>query len=170
MNDFSLAEISLFITENIYLVKEEAMEAKAIKIEETEEEDQIDIKEPEVPLTKVTKAIPSYKSILFLTDEALKDSAAETFTNIAEKALGLSEEEYTLLSQDQITFEGLEEVKSQKIISFGIPFSGYATKYKNHSTPNKLFLYADPLEKIAQNVDLKRQLWTQLQLMFPKKN
>jgi len=167
MDALNLTELSLFISENVYLIKEEETYSNPIKLDEEEEEEQIEIKEPAVPAKKPT---PIYRSILFLTDEPLKNSAAETFTNIAVKALGLSEDDYTLLSQDQIAFDRLEEHNSQKIISFGIPFSGYATKYKNHSLENKLFLYADPLDKIAQNVELKRQLWAQLQLMFPKKN
>jgi len=167
MDTLNLSELSLFISENVYLIKEEETYVDPIKLDEAEEEELIEIKEPAVHAKKAT---PSYKSILFLTDEPLKDSAAETFINIAGKALGLSEGDYTLLSQEQIAFGGLEEVNSQKIVSFGISFSGYATKYKNHSLENQLFLYADSLDKIAQNVELKRQLWAQLQLMFPKKN
>jgi len=167
MDALNLSELSLFISENVYLIKEHETYADPIKRDEIDDEEQIEIKEPTVPKKKAT---PSYKPILFLTDEPPKDSAAETFTNIAVKALGLSENDYTLLSQDQVIFDGLDELNSQKIVSFGIPFSGYATKYKNQSLENKLFLYADPLDKIAQNVELKRQLWAQLQLMFPKKN
>jgi len=167
MDALNLTELSLFISENVYLIKEEEAYSHPIKLDEKEVEDPIEIKETTISQKKPK---PTYKSILFLTDAPLKDSAAETFNNIAGKALGLSENDYTLLSQDQVDFDGLDEPNSQKIISFGIPFSGHVTKYKNHSLENKLFLYADSLEKIAQDVELKRQLWVQLQLMFPKKN
>lgn len=165
MDKLNLSEIGLFISEEVYLVKNEPRIAESIS-EEPEEELIEEVIEP-VLTTKIHK--PNFKSILFLTEEPLKGIAAETFTNITNKALGLAEENYTLLTQDQISFDKLEELNSQKIVSFGIPFSGHSTKYKINSLENKLFLYADSLDKIAQEVDLKRQLWAQLQLMFPKK-
>lgn len=166
MDKLNLSEISLFISEEVYLVKNEPLPPIAEHAPEEPEEELIEeIKEPVLP--KADR--PSYKSILFLTEEPLRGLASETFTNITNKALGLTERDYTLLTQDQISFDKVDEPNSQKIVSFGIPFSGYSTKYKINSLENKLYLYADPLDKIAQEVDLKRQLWTQLQLMFPKK-
>lgn len=164
MDKLNLAEISLFIPEEVYLIKNEPLIIES----SSEGPDEDLIEEVKAPILKKVEK-PSYKSILFLTEEPLKGSASETFTNITSKALGLTEENYTLLTQDQITFDKVEELNSQKIVSFGIPFSGYSTKYKINSFESKLYLYADSLDKIAQEVDLKRQLWAQLQLMFPKK-
>lgn len=164
MDKLNLSEISLFIPEEVYLVKKEPQIVEPVA-EEPEEELMEEVKEP-LP-SKIQK--PNFKSILFLTEEPLMGTAAEIFTNITNKALGLTEENYTVLTQDQISFDKVEELNSQKIVSFGIPFSGHSAKYKINSLENKLFLYADSLDKIAQEVDLKRQLWAQLQLMFPKK-
>ncbi len=163
----SLGEISLFLTEQVYVLQEETpslLEEVAL----SEEKDELEVPEEEKAIPPVPSA-PHFRPILFISDELPKGIAEETFGNIVTKALGLNEQDYTFLTQESISFDKLENIASIKIVSFGIAFTGFQTKYKLNSASGKLVLYADSLENIAQNVELKRLLWTQLQMMFPKK-
>lgn len=168
----TLAEISLFIPETMYLVKGEmgfVSVASAIvkkeEVEETEVEEEVAV-EKEVIATITKKA--NYNPVLFILDTPLKGASEEMFSNLVGKALSLSEKDYSTLLQDDVLFEKLEEINSNKIISFGVAFSGLTEMYKMKSEKGKLTLYIDSLDKIVREVDLKRQLWAQLQLMFPK--
>lgn len=169
----SLGELQLFLTADVYLAKEEPL-PKTIAVpvanqqealeEEEEKEEELEV---EVPVAARPTAI-DFHPILFVLDKPLQGLAEEMFKNLINKALNLSEKDYSVLTQEEVAFTTLDVPSSKKIVLFGVPFSGYQQKYKNTSKDGKLVLLADSLEKIAETVELKRQLWAELQLMFPK--
>ena len=158
-----LSELSLFLTEKVYLVKEElkanALNCESLTVLSTE------FKE-EKPLE--IKPIVSYKPIVFVFDKKLNSLSDETFRNLVSKGLLLQEGSYSVIIKEDLDFLNLEEIVSTKVILFGVSFSGFQNKYQVTSKGKQLVLFADSMERIASNVDLKRQLWAQLQLMFPK--
>jgi hypothetical protein len=158
-----LAELSLFVTDKVYLIKEEfqviAPNSDTFLLQNTEYDE-------EKPVEK--KSIVSYKAVLFVFDKELDALSEETFKNLVTKGLLLQEGSYSTITQEQVDFSSPNEIASVKVILFGVPFTGYQTKYKMTSNGKQLVLFADSMERIAANVDLKRQLWAQLQLMFSK--
>lgn len=162
-----LAELSLFLTDKVYLVKEElgakAGKSETLALENAEYEEEKPVEKPEIK-----KPIVSYKPVLFVFDKELDVLAEETFRNLVSKGLLLQEDAYSVITQEQVDFSSPNEIASVKVILFGVPFTGYQTKYKMTSNGKQLVLFADSMERIAANVDLKRQLWAQLQMMFPK--
>ncbi len=163
-----LGELCLFLTEDVYLIKNDILGTIVHSAEEPEQEleEQIEQKVPE-PIVQKKEPI-KYKSILFVFDTELTGLSKETFNNLVSKGLALSENDYSAITQEQVSFSKPEEVNSKKVILFDVSFSGYQNKYKLFHSNNQLVLLADSMEKIAANTDLKRQLWAQLQLMFPK--
>jgi hypothetical protein len=170
-----LGELSLFLTEDIYLIKEDTVPVVAPipatpLVEETEPEAELEEVIAETPAPVVPpKATPiHYNPVLFVFDKELTGVPEETFKKLVNNGLVLDEKSYSVITQEQVDFTKPEEVNSTKIVLFDVPFSGYHTKYKVASNDKQLILFVDSMERIAENQDLKRQLWTQLQLMFPK--
>jgi hypothetical protein len=154
----SIGELSLFMPETLYVLPSDVVpQRQPIDIQEEPLPD-----EPETETTDIKPVLPKsipLKDILFVSDVPLQGLALETFQNII-KALLLNEKDFTFLTQEEVFFDNLEFVSSKKIVLFGAAFTGFQTKYKLATAPEKIVLYADPMEKIADNTDLKRQLWT----------
>jgi hypothetical protein len=165
-----IGELSLFLTDDIYLIKDDT--AVVIPKTELQEEDRTDLETELEALIEtslpVAKESIRYNPVLFICENELTGLALETFKNLVTKALVLDEKQYSLITQDQVTFSNPTEVNSQKIVMLGVQFSGFQTKYIVIKNEKQLVLVADTMELIAENKDLKMQLWVQLQLMFPK--
>lgn len=165
-----IGELSLFLSDDIYLIKDETIPllAKTAKTEEVEADLETELEALIETSLPVAKEPIKYNPVLFICEKELAGLALETFKNLVTKALFLDEKQYSLITQDQVAFSSPEEVNSIKIIMLGVEFSGFQTKYKVIKTEKQLVLVADSMELIAENKDLKMQLWAQLQLMFPK--
>jgi hypothetical protein len=165
-----IGELSLFLTDDIYLIKGDLIPSlsKAEKPEEEEADLETELEALIETSLPVAKEPIKYNPVLFICEKELAGLALETFKNLVSKALVLDERQYSVITQDQVTFSSPVEVNSFKIVMFGVDFSGFQTKYKVIKTEKQLVLVADSMELIAENKDLKMQLWTQLQLMFPK--
>ena len=173
-NILTLAEISMFINEDVYLLPNEVLnkvinsEVDNLELSETEDESLLEVEElisAEV-ITEIPK-VTNYRSVLFITDKPLAGLSEETFNKLVFNALKLKEEDFTVLNQDDITFSKAEEVNSKKMILFGTSFTGFQQKYKLHTEGEKLILLADSMDRIAGNKELKTELWLNLQMMFP---
>ena len=173
----SLGELSLFLPDEVYLAKKDPVLPfvapnksipKAIVVEEEEESEEEEVVEQATPTKEVAPQYPlQYPSVLFVVDKPLTGLADETFKNLVNKGLALGEKDFEVIPQEKVNFTKPAEVTSKKIVLFGVPFSGFQTKYKINSSEKQLVLLADPMDKIAETVDLKRQLWAARQLMFP---
>ena len=167
-----LGEISLFLTDDVYLINNDiVISQQQTEVGEFESENELEETIVEVPTVSIASSKPEpihYNPVLFVFDVQLAGVPEEAFRNLVSKGLGLDEKVYSVITQEHVTFAKPEEVNSKKVILFGVPFSNYQTKYKLISNEKQLILVADSMDKIAENVDLKRQLWAQLQLMFPK--
>lgn len=165
-----IGELSLFLTDDLYLIKGEA--TPLIPKMDKQEVDEPDLETELEALIEtslpVAKEPVKYNPVLFICEKELEGLALETFKNMVTKALFLDEKHYSFITQDQVAFSSPDEVNSIKIVMLGVDFSGFQTKYKILKTENQLVLVADSMELIATNKDLKMLLWTQLQLMFPK--
>lgn len=164
----SLGELSLFLTDDVYLIKNDIPSSIIVEEQDTAPDLETELEvliETSVPQKKEPV---KYNPVLFVCDKELAGVSLETFRNLVTKGLMLDEKSYSVLNQDQVSFAGPEEVNSVKIIFFGVQFSGFQTKYKLLKTDKQLVLVADSMDQIAVNVELKKQLWAQLQLMFPK--
>ncbi len=170
----TIGEISMFIKEDLYLLPNDVHrpgEKPFIETVSLEEHEGLSIEEPEeISVAGPVKEIPKihvFNNVLFITDKPLSGLASETFNKLVFNALKLKETDFTVLNQDDITFSKAEEINSRKIILFGTSFSGFQQKYKPHKEAEKLILLADSMDRIAHNNDLKKELWLNLQLMFP---
>ena len=165
-----IGELSLFLIDDIYLIKDDNILQNLKK--EVQEEIDTDLETELEALIEsslpISKEPIKYNSVLFICEKELGGLALETFKNLVSKALVLDEKQYSVITQDQVVFSSPEEVNSIKIVMLGVDFSGFQTKYKVLKTERQLVLVADSMELISENKDLKMQLWTQLQLMFPK--
>ena len=173
-NMLTLAEISMFINEDVYILPKEVLntviksEVDSLELSETEEESLSEFDEPTSSETIIEiPKIPNYNPVLFIIDKPLSGLSEETFNKLVFNALKLKEEDFTVLNQDDITFSKAEQVNSKKIILFGASFTGFQQKYKLHSEGEKLILLADSMDRIAGNKELKTELWLNLQMMFP---
>ena len=166
----SIGELSLFLTEDLYLVPGEDLNPtlNALKAESTLEETEEEKAEPFFEEQSHSKEKIVFNPVLFITDKPFTGISLETFKNLVNKGLNLSENDFTLINQEEVFFTKPSDVNSTKLILFGTSFTGFSQKYKVHSLQNQLILLADAMERIAENIELKKQLWVQLQLMFPK--
>ena len=166
-----IGELSLFLTDDIYLIKDDVIPLIS-KMDDKSEEVDADLETELEALIEtslpVAKEPIRYNPVLFICEKELGGLALETFKNLVTKGLLLDEKQYSVISQDQVIFAKPEEVNSIKIVMLGVQFSGFQTKYKVVKTEKQLILVADSMELIAENIELKKQLWAQLQLMFPK--
>ena len=170
-NILTLGEISMFINEEVYLLPNEQLVpvddyANSIEGEEIQEEEINELATGVLPIIQSPKAI-NYNPVLFIVDKPLVSVSLETFNKLVYNALKLTDEDFTILNQDDITFSKAEEVSSKKIILFGTSFTGFQQKYKLHTEEDKLVLLADSMDRIAGNKELKTELWRNLQIMFP---
>lgn len=165
-----IGELSLFLTDDIYLIKDDIIPliSKTDILEEVEADLETELEALIETSLPVAKEPIKYNPVLFICEKELAGLALETFKNLVTKALFLDEKQYSFITQDQVAFSSPEEVNSVKIIMLGVEFSGFQAKYKVLKTEKQLVLVADSMELIAENKDLKMQLWAQLQLMFPK--
>ena len=165
----TLGVISMFINEEVYLLKNEDVSPVTIQ-EETEDlvEDFVDETEVEEPIVAPVIA-PVYNPVLFIVDKPLSGLAEETFNKLVFNALKLTESDFSIQNLENISVAGPEEVNSKKIVLFGTSFSGFSQKYKVHPQGEKIILLADSMERIAADQNLKKELWANLQLMFPAK-
>ena len=167
----------MFISEDLYLLPHEVLASdipilttaivEVISEPEPEEEETMQQEVVEMKESGIKISV-AYKPVMFITDKPLTGLAEETFKNLVNKGLSLSEDDFSILTEDKVTFANPEEINSKKIILFGTTFTGIQQKYKVHTSENQLILIADSMDKIAQNVELKRLLWAQLQMIFPK--
>lgn len=88
-------------------------------------------------------------------------------------AVGCSLKDIALLSNDQLGSTGLEVIQSlgpEKVIVFGNlkhELMGYKRKnYEIQMLEGVEYLFADDLDAINENKNLKISLWTQLQTLF----
>ena len=165
-----IGELSLFLTDHIYLIKDDVVSliAKTDKLEELEPDLETELEALIETSLPVAKEPIKYNPVLFICEKELAGLALETFKNLVTKGLLLDEKQYSVINQEQVSFAKPEEVNSIKIVMLGVHFSGFQTKYKVQKTEKQLVLVVDSMELIAENIELKKQLWAQLQLMFPK--
>ncbi|MBX7205197.1 MAG: hypothetical protein K1X81_07215 [Bacteroidia bacterium] len=119
-----------------------------------------------------------HKGIVFIyrSDEELDQSEQQLFSDMVTKGLKLALDEVLLLRiplADVISFDKLKEkYLTVKIILFGMPVEDLGLtqlipKYKVTQVDEQCkLLAADSLEKIARDLNIKKQFWASLQEMF----
>ncbi|MCC6684369.1 MAG: hypothetical protein IT247_04800 [Bacteroidia bacterium] len=120
----------------------------------------------------------SHKGIVFIYrgDEELDQSEQQLFSDMITKGLKLPLNEVMLLRiplADAVTFEKLKEkYQAFKMILFGMSaddlgLTQLIPKYKVTQVDGLCkLLAADSLEKIARDLNIKKQFWASLQEMF----
>jgi hypothetical protein len=187
-----LSFLQFFLTEPIYLVpeaepvifkKEESIEEK-VTVSAVEAPSAIDPEPASSPLPLPETEGSNQQGVLILFHDKASSRLQAEHKQLLEKilkAIHLTFEdialcnwaplEITFEKQSNI-FESIQKIKSDKILVFGdLPLAWSLSHFfqKYHITreaEGKKLLLADDLLKIAQNRELKVQLWNSLQKMF----
>jgi len=154
-----------FLGQEIYLINKENYEHSL------KSENQID--PPRVQENKIEYSGSNTKGVLVIIEENIPEEEMSLLDNIL-KSIGLSREEIGLLhnnSNFHDRVDGLEEINSGIIISFGVSsvksrLLDIQTKYAPSTVQGKKVIMADSLKLINEEKDLKRKLWNCLQEVF----
>lgn len=164
--------LSLFLTEPIYLVKEETHGEPAKTLEKSPDEAVEKHTSPE-PLVYEGKYL---KKILLLYKGAAPQlpDAQRTFLGKILEAVKLDFEDVALVNTSFLhpeQFSLLKEMKAKVWLSFGVahetlPIKENTPQYKIIKTENTSLLLANALEEIEAHRDKKVLLWNNLKLLF----
>lgn len=187
MEKSTLDQLQYFLTEDLFLIKEDipsllnqtdSNHTYSDKIQEaTQTEEAIEnmpsaVEEPVSP-----EPIPVRgqfeKGILILHEEdQLSEEIMELLSKILQ-AVGLSMNSVGLLSSEGLLGRSLEEfnaLNAHTVIKFGriqhpinsLPINTYHV----HTEEETEYLFADSLSQIAENKELKSKLWNNLKILF----
>ncbi|MGY6520582.1 MAG: hypothetical protein ACXIUD_02575 [Mongoliitalea sp.] len=180
MENLSLHHLSLFITEEVYVIpgddfKPVPQVSNSIS-QDTKEKADASLEEA----IEAIESIPalSYdgnfeKGVMVIVDEAeIKAELQELLFKIL-GAVGCSLKDIALIKSNALegtSMESIQQLNPSKIILFGKvahDIMHYREElYKIHAEDSIEFLFADDLHAIATTVALKKSLWNQLQILF----
>ena len=154
-----------FLGQDIYVINEESSEY-SVKSE-------TQIEPPQVQEKTIEYSGSNSKGVLVIIEKNIPEEEMSLLDNIL-KSIRLSREEIALLQNDSNFLErveGLEEINSNMIISFGVSTGksrllDIQTKYAPTTVQEKTVIMADTLQLINKEKDLKRKLWNCLQELF----
>lgn len=172
MSDHSfLAE---FITEPLYLIKDESVEPKAYTQPEADEISQVEEPKEKVALKPVTTSGQNLKGCIIFVDWKAGEVAEEK--DLLLKIMGsVKRTENDVLIAHSYGTSGeqiealLAEQNHRHVLDFGtdsLVFLNQAKPYEIKENGLKRYLKADALSSISADVDLKKALWKALQSMF----
>lgn len=182
MENNSIHHLQHFITEDLYLLKEDmgiSGEAKKAVLKFTPKA-QVGAEIPEEKaLLAEIKAEPIQvrgnfeKGILILHEEdSLKPEVMDMLVKMI-NAVGHSMNEVGLLNSDSLegkTMEDFKNLNAHTVLKFGRikhPVNSVLTSmYEVYSEDETEYLSADALSVIAEDKNLKKKLWTALQILF----
>lgn len=122
--------------------------------------------EPTITIPKIDRVEPSRIRVLVLPGSSVLNADDQSlFNNIFynPKALALKEQEVKL-----IEVSDFDKWKADFIVSFGVAIPGHKGElYMPHKGTTNI-LQADSLSAIGKNVELKKELWKSLQILFGK--
>lgn len=148
----------------IYIIKEEdkVIESNEVKLEKDETK----------PLKTASKTKESKPKIEFPLTVIINQGIKEEHQVFLEKILKAIKLDFNKINLITENINTLEDLSSQKILSFGVDLSSFDVDKQQYEIIEKdkfKFINADNLSEISQNVNKKRQLWTVLQKLFPAK-
>ncbi|WP_339923215.1 hypothetical protein [uncultured Cyclobacterium sp.] len=180
----NLKELSLFLTDELFVIKGEVNEKLAVnkmasRLDLNTSTDQVVASEPDLQPIVVEhdpEPIPYeggfQKSILIIYEgEELKESNRAFLLKVF-SAVNLSLKDIALMSEHSLkgsNEDPLEQLNPDKLIVFGTIYHHLMRLKKDnyHITQESLdYFFADDLEGLEKNVSLKRKLWDTLQVFF----
>ncbi|GHB24142.1 hypothetical protein [Mongoliitalea lutea] len=179
MENLSLHHLSLFITEEVYVIPGDDIKPVAqgsLPIPQTTETASATVEET----IEAIESIPalSYdgkfeKGVMVIVDEAeIKAELQELLFKIL-GAVGCGLKDIALVKSNALegtSMESIQQLNPSKIILFGKvahDIMHYRDElYKIHAEDGMEFLFADDLNAIYTTVALKKSLWNQLQILF----
>ncbi|EPR65993.1 hypothetical protein [Cyclobacterium qasimii] len=180
----NLKELSLFLTDELFVIKGEVNEKLAVnkmasRLDLNTSTDPIVASEPDLQPTAIEhdpEPIPYeggfQKSILVIYEgEELKESNRAFLLKVF-SAVNLSLKDIALMSEHSLkgsNEDPLEQLNPDKLIIFGTIYHHLMRLKKDnyHITQESLdYFFADDLDGLEKNVSLKRKLWDTLQVFF----
>lgn len=176
MEEQSLHHLSLFLDQDIYLFPEEkshiinnSLQHQEVAIEESS--DDIAFEDEENTTLEYKGGFEKGILVIYAGKELEKELQDLLFkilnaVNCSLKDIALCSD----MSLNLVNHDYLQEMNPNKIIVFGnIHHDLMATKKKNYKIQHEEdteYLFADDLKQIAQEVSLKKALWSELQVLF----
>ncbi|HSJ66483.1 MAG TPA: hypothetical protein VK921_02360 [Anditalea sp.] len=185
MEDFNLDSLSLFLTDELVVVKEEMAQLKlaqkfknnrAFSLTEDIIEDDL-VKEEATSYQNINDIIKELeggyeKGIIVIYEGTDLDIELQEFLMKILGAVNCSLKDIALLGSDQLENmdpEVLDQLNPQKVLIFGLvhhPIMQHKVElYKIRDVGYEL-LFANDLVEISTNVALKKSLWASLQTLF----
>lgn len=179
MENLSLHHLSLFITEEVYVIPGDSIKP----VQYPPDSSTASLPSDDSNHTEAQEAIESIpsiaykgnfeKGVLVIVDEVeIKAELQELLFKIL-GAVGCSLKDIALVTSAGLegsSMESIQQLNPSKIILFGKvahDIMHYRDEcYKIHSEDSIEFLFADDLHAIATTVALKKSLWNQLQILF----
>jgi|GEM_PF-2418844 len=180
----NLKELSLFLTDELFVIKEEVNEKVAInkmasRLDLNTSTEPIVANEPELQPKAIAhdpEPIPYEggfkKSILIIYEgEELKQSNRAFLLKVF-SAVNLSLKDIALVSEHSLkgsNEDPIEQLNPEKMIIFGTIYHPLMSLKKDnyHIIQEPLdYFFADDLDGLENNVSLKRKLWDTLQVFF----
>lgn len=172
MSDHSF--LAQFITEPLYLIKDESVEANPYTEPKAEETTQVEEPKEKVALKPVRTSGQNLKGCIILVDWKAGEVAEEK--DLLLKILGSvkrTENDVLIAHAYDTSNEQIEALLAEQnhkhVLDFGTDSLAHLTQIKPYEIKEngpKRYLKADALSSISTDVELKKALWKALQSMF----
>ena len=162
--------LKYLINEDIYSVDKgnpvEAYENAAIESPQVAEPITEDVQEAEVK-----PIVSQYKSILVVVEDESSDGLNNKDKQYLAKILSAVKADLYSISLVNIhknELQGLDGVENILVFTDNSSLKAESAKYKMANYSQAKIILSDPLDKVSESVELRKQLWEALQLMFVK--
>lgn len=179
MENHSIHDLGLFLDTEVYVIPEERKELIQNLVQQISSDGKNSVHQMDIQEATEEESIPLEfdggfeKGVLIAHEgQALSPQLSDLLFKIL-NAVGCSLKDIALFSSPQIEAVDMETIQSlgpDKVIVFGNlkhELMGYKRKnYEIQMLEGVEYLFADELDAIQENKNLKVSLWTQLQALF----